>query len=92
MTLKVKWLVALPAGVTTPILPVFAPAGTVALMWVSEYTMKLVAATPPKVTLVASLKFCPAINTLLPSGPNLGEKLLMDGDKLKTVPPGLLIP
>ena len=49
MTVKVPALVAVPPGVVTVILPVFAPDGTVAVILVYELTTKL-AVTPPKVT------------------------------------------
>ena len=50
-TEKAVGLVAIPPGVVMVILPVFAPAGTVAVTWVSELTVKL-AGLPPMVTFV----------------------------------------
>ena len=41
-------------------------AGVTAVMEVSETTTTLVAATPPKVTLVAPVKFAPLIVTVVP--------------------------
>src|SRR6516164_4675179 len=72
-------LVAVPPGVATPILPVFAPVGTVLVICVSESTVKLVALTPPKLTLLAPVKLSPVITTLVPTGPLVGEKLEIVG-------------
>jgi len=63
----------------TPILPVLASDGTVAVIFVSEYTVKLAALTPPKFTLVAPVKLSPVITTLVPTGPLVGEKLKIVG-------------
>ena len=52
VTVKATELVAVPPGVVIAILPVFAPVGTVAVTCVSEFMVKLVAATPPNVTFV----------------------------------------
>jgi len=60
---KLVALSAVPPGVVIPILPVFAPEGTVAITCVSESTVKLVAATPPKVTFVVCVKLTPVIVT-----------------------------
>ena len=43
-------------------LPV-APLPTVAVIWVGEFTMKLAADVPPKLTALAPVKFVPAIMT-----------------------------
>ena len=77
--MKVALLVAVPPGVVTLIFPVFAPLGTVAVIFVYEFTLKLVALTPPKVTLVAPVKLWPLITTLVPGGPLVGEKLEICG-------------
>ena len=61
MTVKVAVLVAVPAEVKTLIFPVFAPVGTVAVTCASEFTVKAVAATPPKVRLFASVRLVPVI-------------------------------
>src|SRR5208337_3144160 len=52
VTVKTWVLVAVPPGVVIAIFPVFAPVGTYAVTCVSEFTVKLVAATPPNVTFV----------------------------------------
>jgi hypothetical protein len=49
-TVKVDALVAVPPVVVTTMFPVTAPVGTVAVIWISETTEKVVAATPPKLT------------------------------------------
>ena len=51
-TAKFAALVALPAGVVTPILPDAAPAGTVAVILRAEFTVNT-ADVPLKVTAVA---------------------------------------
>ena len=48
VTVKVPELEAVPPDVLTAILLVFAPVGTIAVIWVSELTVKLVAFTPPE--------------------------------------------
>ena len=60
-TWKLVALVPEPAVVLTVIGPVVAPAGTVAVIWVFESTVKLLAATPPKLTAVAPVKLLPVI-------------------------------
>src|SRR5438094_7517787 len=71
-------LVAVPPGVVTLSGPVVAPAGTVAWIAVAEVTVK-VALTPLNVTEVAPLSFVPLIVTLVPTGPLVGEKLVIVG-------------
>jgi hypothetical protein len=91
-------LVALPAGVTTVILPVVAPAGTVAVIFVDELTVK-VAETPANLTAVAPVKLVPLIVTEVPTGPLFGEKDVIVGApvavtlkfvELVSVPPGVV--
>ena len=48
--MKVAELVAVPPVVVTAIFPVIAPVGTIAVIWRSETTVNVVAATPPKLT------------------------------------------
>ena len=59
---------SVPAGVTTSILPVVAPDGTVAVISVPETTVKA-EALPLNVTLVESVKFVPRIVTEDPTLP-----------------------
>ena len=84
VTVKLVELVAVPLGVVTRIAPVVAPEGTVAVIWVDEFTVKLVAETLLKVTeLVVNpvpLKFVPVIVTEVPTGPEAGVKLVIVGD------------
>jgi hypothetical protein len=53
VTVEVPKLETLPPGALSAILPVFAPVGTIAVIWVSELTVKLATFKPPKVTLIA---------------------------------------
>src|SRR5437764_458852 len=78
--------------------PVVAPAGTFAVTWIAESTVKVVAAVPWKVTAEAPVRFVPAIVTLVPIGPLGGEKPLIVGagtitsklPALVAVPPGVV--
>jgi hypothetical protein len=58
-TVKAVGLVAVPPGVVTRIFPVTAPAGTVAVIVVSEFTEKTATFPPPKVTLLACVRLFP---------------------------------
>jgi len=78
ITVNALLLVAVPAGVVTPICPVVAPGGAVAWIAVSEVTVKL-ALTPLNVTAVAPPKLVPLIETWVPAGPLAGAKPEMDG-------------
>src|SRR2546425_9356556 len=78
MTVKLLALVAVPPDVVTLIGPVVAPLGRVVAIEVDEFTVKL-AATPLMVTDVAPVKFVPVIVTLAPTGPLVGEKLVIVG-------------
>jgi MFS family permease len=70
---KVPGPLATPAVVTAT-LPVFAAAGTVAVTCVSEFTVNIVAFTPPKLTAVACFRLMPVITTCAPTLPALGLK------------------
>jgi len=63
--------------------PVVAPPGTVAVIWVLLLTVK-VAATPLKRTSVVPVKFVPVMVTEVPTGPDVGEKLVMVGGRKTT--------
>jgi hypothetical protein len=98
VTVNFDELVAVPAGVTTVILPVVAPDGTVAVIFVDELTMN-VADTPPNLTAVAPVKFVPLIVTDVPTGPLFGEKDVIVGApppvtlkfvELESVPAGVV--
>src|SRR5437762_4502809 len=82
-TVKLLALLAVPLGAMTPIEPVVAPAGTVAVIVVAEPTVKL-ALVPLNSTAVAPVKFVPLIVTLVPTGPLAGAKLVIVGG-LETV-------
>jgi hypothetical protein len=68
-------LVAVPCDVVTAILPVTAPVGTVAVTLDAEFTVNVVALTPPKVTFDALIRPPPVITTELPILPLVGLKL-----------------
>jgi hypothetical protein len=75
--------VAVPPGVVTLIVPEVAPLGTVAVIEAAELTVKL-APMPLNETVVAPVKLVPLTLTLVPTGPLVGEKLVMAGG-LETV-------
>jgi hypothetical protein len=82
---KLEALVAVPPPVVTLIVPLVAPGGTVAVICVSELTVKLVALVPLNFTAVAPVNALPVIVTLAPTPPLVGEKLVMDGAGAVTV-------
>ena len=98
-TVKLVLLLAVPPGVVTPIGPVVAPAGTVAVICVPEFTVKT-ALVPLKVTAVAPVKLEPVMITLVPTAPLPGVKLVIVGAAAETVkfvlllavPPGAVTP
>jgi hypothetical protein len=69
MTWKFLLLVSDPAVVVTVTGPEVAPAGTVAVAYVSEVAVKTVAATPLKLTAVTLLNPCPNISAVPPTDP-----------------------
>jgi hypothetical protein len=97
-TVKFDALLPVPAGVVTLILPVTAPTGTVAVIWVAELTAKLVAPTPPNRTAVAPVKLVPVIVTTVPARPLVGVNDVIVGATpvtvkfvaLVAVPPGVV--
>lgn len=78
VTVKLVALVPVPEGVVTPIGPLVAPAGTVAVIWMSESTVKVVE-VPLKLTDVAPVKLAPVIVTLVPGPPLVGVKPVITG-------------
>jgi hypothetical protein len=86
LTVKLVALVAVPPGVVTLIVPVVAVVGTVAVIWVAEFTAN-VAVTLLKVTpvvvklapLTVPLKFVPVIFTDAPVGPKVGVNEVIVG-------------
>ena len=87
--MKLPGLVSLPSGVVTLIVPSVAPAGTVAVIWVEESTVKP-AAVPLKLTAVAPPKSLPLIVTVVPTGPLVGEKPVTTGGIVTLKLPGLV--
>ncbi|HEX7137806.1 MAG TPA: hypothetical protein VF219_08165 [Vicinamibacterales bacterium] len=78
-------LVAVPAGVVTLIVPVVVPAGATAEIWTLEFTVKL-ALVPLNFTDVVPVKLAPLIVTVVPTGPLVGEKLVIAGSGLNVDP------
>ena len=79
ITVKLVLEVPDPAGVTTVIVPVVAPVGTVNVRDVAETTENVAAETPFKVTEVAPVNPVPLKLTVEPIIPELGEKLEITG-------------
>ena len=70
------------SALLTLIFPVFARAGTVAVICVALFTVKTVAGTPPKETPVTPVKLVPVITTTVPTVPQellFGVKLVIVG-------------
>lgn len=84
MITKSVELVPVPVGPVTAMRPVVAPAGTVAVIWVAEFTTK-VDATPLNVTAVAPVKVVPVMTTLVPGKPLAGENEVTPGAVVKSV-------
>jgi len=78
-TIKSVLLTAVPAAVVTVTRPVVAPAGITALRLVAETTVKLVAGSPLKVTLVAPVRFVPVSVTTEPGLPVVGSRAVSVG-------------
>src|SRR3972149_5735547 len=97
ITVKLSELVPVPPGASTEICPELAPAGTVALICVFETTVNAPASVGPNLTAVAPSKPVPSIVTSVPTGPEVGEKPLIEGGgmtvklpELVAVPPGVM--
>src|SRR5438105_2031825 len=78
VTVKLPALLAVPPAVVTLTGPVVAPAGTVAVIALAEFTVKF-ALVPLNFTAVAPVKFVPLIVTLVPTDPLVGAKLVIVG-------------
>ena len=74
LTIKFEVERAEAPGTFTRTLPLSAPVGTEALIFVLFSTLKLVEKTPPKDTPVAPRKLVPLIRTFVPVRPAAGEK------------------
>lgn len=75
-------LEAIPPLVVTAILPLVAPVGTVAVICMSEFTVKA-AEVPLNVTLVACVSPVPVIVTGVPTAPLGGVNEVIVGFTLK---------
>ena len=93
ITVKFAALVAVPLLVVTVILPVVAPAGTVAVIWVSE-SMLPEAVTPLNLRPVVVAKPVPVMTTVSPTCPEVGENDVIVGPEpeLVTVNEAVLVP
>jgi hypothetical protein len=78
VTVKFDELVAEPLALVTVIGPVNAPEGTVAVIWVDEFTVK-VADVFLNLTSLTLTKFVPLIVTDVPTGPLVGENEVIVG-------------
>ena len=78
ITVKLPALLAVLSAVVTLIGPVVEPVGTVAVIVVAEFTVKL-ALAPLNSTALAPVKLVPLIVTLVPTGPLAGVKLVTVG-------------
>jgi hypothetical protein len=89
----VKPLVAVPPGAVTVTAPLVAAAGTCAVSFVSDLTVKT-AGTPLKATPVVSVRCDPLTVTVVPGSPLDGESELIAGDRTVTVklPPLVAVP
>src|SRR5262250_2096046 len=83
VTVKDEPLLATPFTVTTTF-PVVAPVGTDVAMLVAPQLV-VVATVPLNVTVPVDPKFVPVIVTAMPTGPEVGDRLVMLG----VVPPPL---
>src|SRR6266567_1160927 len=79
LTLKLAGLQATPTGVVTEMGPVSAPFGTVAVILVSETTVKA-APTPLNRTTNAPVKARPVMLTDFPTLPDVGDVPVMAGN------------
>ena len=88
VTSKLLELVAVPPGVVTRILPSVAPEGTMAVIFVEEFTVKdaeTLLNVTAEVVKPLPLKLVPLMVTEVPTGPELGEKELIVGDGMEVV-------
>ena len=97
ITAKFSLLTAVPATVVTEIVPLVAPAGTIAVIDDDEVALNVRAVVPLNVTLVVVARFVPLTVTLVPTLPEVGEKDVMVGGgitvkglTLRAVPPSVV--
>lgn len=84
VTVKFVVDVAVPPAVVTENVPVVAPLGTIAVIWVAVFP-EVVAVVPFSFTEVAPVRFVPVIVTDVPTGPLVGEKLVIVGAEAAAV-------
>src|SRR5450755_4680897 len=93
-TWNTRLLTSVPPGVVTFTGPLVAPTGTLTLISVAEFTVKL-AFVPLKVTLVTPVRFAPTTKMLAPTLPELGNSSTKGArpmESLKIVPSWLAPP
>ena len=78
LTVKERGLAAVPAEQVTVIGPLLAPAGTIAVTVVALSTLKY-ADRPLKRTALTPTRYLPFTVTLVPTGPEVGLKLVSAG-------------
>jgi hypothetical protein len=83
VTVKLLGLVPVPAELATVTRPVVAPLGTVAVILVADWTVKL-ALTPPNLTDETAVKLVPLISTSAPTGPVIGSRAVIEGTLVTT--------
>lgn len=88
VTAKLLLLVAEPFPFVTVMAPVVADEGTVAWIWLEEFTVKS-ALEPLKRTLVVPMKLLPEMTTFVPVGPLVGENDVMVGEPAGVTPKSL---
>jgi hypothetical protein len=79
VTTKFVTLLPVPPDVVILMGECAKPLGTTAVNCVSESIVKLVAAMEPKFTLVAPVNPDPITVTVVPTGPDVGEKEVIEG-------------
>jgi hypothetical protein len=86
VTVKLVELVPVPCDVVTLIGPVLTPVGTLAVICVSEFTVKLAppTLTPLNATIDVPVKWLPVIVTVVYCGPLVGLKELIVGAPVVT--------
>lgn len=91
VTTKSFALVPVPTPLVIVIFPVVAPAGTTAVIWVSELSVK-VAFVPLNFTVTVPVKSSPVMTTEVPTGPSAGVKDTIVGAHCVTVKFVALVP
>ncbi len=84
--MKFVALVPVPEAVVTEIGPVVAPAGTLAFTLVGDTNTNPVPVSPLNWTSADAVKFVPVIVTSVPTGPEVGVKLVIVGRGYRNSP------